>query len=254
MHTGKLFLIPAPLGDGKIDSVIPQGTLDILRTLNIFIVEELRTARRYLKKAGIEKSIDDLAFFELNEHTQETDIPALLQPILEGNNIGLLSEAGAPVVADPGANLIALAHNQHIEVVPLVGPSSVLLALMASGLNGQSFAFVGYLPVKSQERQQRIRHLEKCSIAGQQTQIFIETPYRNHALLNDLLASCESNTLLCIAANITMPDAYIHTKTIAEWKKTTVAIHKKPCIFLLQGAAKQETRKTIKDIRSIRRN
>ncbi|MCL2481222.1 MAG: SAM-dependent methyltransferase, partial [Spirochaetaceae bacterium] len=135
-----------------------------------------------------------------------------------------------------------------------VGPSSILLALMASGLNGQSFAFAGYLHVKSNEREQCIRQLEKHSIVGQQTQIFIETPYRNHALLNDLLASCAPHTLLCIAANITMPDAYIHTKTIAEWKKTTVAIHKKPSIFLLQGVGKQKTRKTKKDIRSTRRN
>jgi len=246
MHIGKLFLIPTPLGDGETESVIPQGTLDVLRTLNIFIVEELRTARRYLKKAGINTPIDDLTFFELNEHTPETDIPALLQPILKGNNIGLLSEAGAPAVADPGANLIALAHSQHIEVVPLVGPSSLLLALMASGLNGQSFTFNGYLPVKSLERQQRIRQLENRSIDWQQTQIFIETPYRNHALLNDLLLSCAPNTLLCIAANITMPDEYIHTKTITEWKKTTVAIHKKPCIFLIQGITKKEKKRVKK--------
>ncbi|MCL2704887.1 MAG: SAM-dependent methyltransferase [Spirochaetaceae bacterium] len=254
MHTGKLFLIPTPLGNGKIESVIPQGTLDILHTLKFFIVEELRTARRYLNKAGIKTPIEELVLSELNEHSLETDLPALLKPIMEGNDMGLLSEAGAPAVADPGANLIALAHRRHIEVIPLVGPSSILLALMASGLNGQSFAFAGYLPVKSNEREQCIRQLEKHSIVGQQTQIFIETPYRNHALLNDLLASCAPHTLLCIAANITMPDAYIHTKTIAEWKKTTVAIHKKPSIFLLQGVGKQKTRKTKKDIRSTRRN
>ena len=235
MQIGKLFLIPSPLGDGEIESVIPKGTLEILHTLNFFIVEELRTARRYLKKSGIKTPIEELTLFELNEHTPETDIPALLQPILEGNNIGLLSEAGVPAVADPGANLIELAHRKHIEVIPLVGPSSLLLALMASGLNGQSFTFVGYLPVKSIERQQRIRQLEKRSIAEQQTQIFIETPYRNNPLLNDLLTSCAPHTLLCIAANITMPDAYIHTQTISEWKKTKLDINKKPCIFLIQG-------------------
>ena len=235
MHPGKLFLIPAPLGDGEIKAVIPQGTLDILCTLNIFIVEELRTARRYLKKAGVKKPIEELTFLELNEHTPEADIPALLQPVLEGNDTGLLSEAGAPAVADPGADLIALAHRRHIEVVPLAGPSSLLLALMASGLNGQSFAFAGYLPVKARERQKRIKQLEKYSVVGRQTQIFIETPYRNNALLNDLLACCALNTRLCIASNITMPDAYIHTKTIAEWKNTTVDICKKPCIFLMQG-------------------
>lgn len=235
MHPGKLFIIPAPLGDGKPESVIPQGTLDILRTLHFFIVEELRTARRYLKKAGVKTPIEELAFLKLNEHTPERDIPALLQPVLEGNDMGLLSEAGAPAVADPGANLIALAHRRHIEVIPLVGPSSLLLALMASGLNGQSFAFAGYLPVKSGERRQRIRQLEKHSAVKRQTQLFIETPYRNQALLNDLLASCGPHTRLCIAANITMPDAYIRTQTIAEWKKTPVNINKKPCMFLIQG-------------------
>ena len=237
MHSGKLFLIPAPLGDGPLESVIPQGTLEILGTLHFFVVEELRTARRYLKKASIKTpiEIDKLTLFELNEHTKETEIAPFLQPVLEGNNMGLLSEAGAPAVADPGANLIALAHRRHIEVIPLVGPSSLLLALMASGLNGQSFAFAGYLPVKSGERQQRIKQLEKRSITGQQTQLFIETPYRNNALLSDILATCAPHTRLCIAANITMPDAYIHTLTIAEWKKTAVAIHKKPCIFLMQG-------------------
>jgi len=235
MHSGKLFLIPAPLGDGAVEAVIPQGTLDVLRGLRFFVVEELRTARRYLKKAGIETPIEQLSFFELNEHTPETDIETFLKPVLEGNDMGLLSEAGVPAVADPGANLVTLAHSRHVEVVPLVGPSSLLLALMAAGLNGQSFAFAGYLPAKANERQQRIRQLEKRSVAERQTQLFIETPYRNHALLNDLLATCTPRTRLCIAANITMPDAYIRTQTIAEWKNTAVAIHKKPCIFLMQG-------------------
>jgi len=235
MQRGKLFLIPAPLGSGEVEYVIPKGTLDILHTLRFFAVEELQTARRYLWKAGISIPIEQLTFFELNEHTPEKEIPALLQPVLEGNDMGLLSEAGAPAVADPGAGLVALAHRQHIEVIPLVGPSSLLLALMASGLNGQSFAFSGYLPVKSRERQQRIRQLEKRSITERQTQLFMETPYRNNALLNDLLTGCAPDTRLCIAADITMPDAYIRTQTIAEWKKTTVDIHKKPCIFLIQG-------------------
>ena len=235
MLPGKLFLIPVPLGDGAVEAVIPRGTLDILHTLRFFVVEELRPARRYLAKAGITTPMEQLTFFELNEHTPETDIAAFLQPVLEGNDIGLLSEAGSPAVADPGANLVALAHHRHIEVVPLVGPSSLLLALMASGLNGQSFAFAGYLPVKSRERQQRLRQLEKRSVTERQTQLFIETPYRNHALLDDVLACCAPRTRLCIAANITMPDAYIRTQTIAEWKKTELSIHKKPCIFLLQG-------------------
>jgi len=235
MQRGKLFLIPAPLGDGEVDSVIPKGTLDILYTLHYFVVEELRTARRYLKKAGIKTPLEQISFFELNEHTREPDIPALLQPVMEGNNMGLLSEAGVPAVADPGAELVALAHRRHIEVIPLSGPSSLLLALMASGLNGQSFAFSGYLPVKSRERQQRLRQLEKRSVTEKQTQLFMETPYRNHALLNDLLTCCAPHTRLCIAADITMPDSFIRTQTIAEWKKTSVDINKKPCIFLIQG-------------------
>ena len=235
MQNGKLYLIPTPLGDGKTESVIPQGTLDILHTLRFFIVEELRTAERYLRKNGFKTPVEELTFFILNEHTKEKDIPAFLEPLLKGNDAGLLSEAGAPAVADPGAALIALAHRKLIEVIPLVGPSSLLLALMASGLNGQSFAFAGYLPVKPLERQQRIRQLEKHSIKWQQTQLFIETPYRNHSLLNDLLTCCAPHTRLCIAANITMPDAYIRTQTIEEWKKTKLSIHKKPSIFLIQG-------------------
>ncbi|MCL2319576.1 MAG: SAM-dependent methyltransferase, partial [Treponema sp.] len=190
MKYGKLFLIPAPIGDVDLGTVLPQGTIDVLRGLHFFAAEELRTARRYLKKAGIKTPIEQLVFFELNEHTPGKDIPALLQPALEGNDMGLLSEAGVPAVADPGADLVALAHRRHIEVIPLVGPSSLLLALMASGLNGQSFAFAGYLPVKPRERQNRLRQLEKRSITERQTQLFIETPSRNNVVLNDLLTVC----------------------------------------------------------------
>lgn len=232
---GKLYLIPAPLGDSApVDMVIPAGTLSILRSIRYFVVEELRTARRYLSKAGIGVPIDSLHFFELNEHTpQEQDIAPYLQAALEGHHVGLLSEAGVPAVADPGARLVRLAHQKNIAVVPLTGPSSLLLALMASGLNGQSFAFAGYLPIKSHERQQRLRLLEKRSAAEQQTQLFIETPYRNEALLADMLSTCHPGTLLCIAANLTEPDAFIKTQTIAEWKTTTVDLHKKPVVFLL---------------------
>ena len=228
-------MLPSLLGDVVVETVIPHGTLSVLRQLRFFVVEELRTARRYLKKAGVTEPIDSLTFFELNEHTPEIDIISFLRPALDGHDMGLLSEAGVPAVADPGANLVALAHKKNVEVIPLVGPSSLLLALMASGLNGQSFAFVGYLPVKTQERQQYLRKLEKRSITEKQTQLFIETPYRNHALLDDILAVCNAGSHLCIAANITLPDAFIQTKTIAEWKKTSVDIHKKPCIFLMQG-------------------
>jgi 16S rRNA (cytidine1402-2'-O)-methyltransferase len=197
-------------------------------------VEELRTARRYLSKSGIGVPIDNLHFFELNEHTpSEQDISVYLQAAIEGNNVGLLSEAGVPAVADPGARLVRLAHQKNIPVIPLTGPSSLLLALMASGLNGQQFAFAGYLPVKPPERKQRLLQLEKRSTAEQQTQLFIEAPYRNEALLADILNVCRPNTLLCIAANLTEPDAYIKTQTIALWKTTTVELNKKPCVFLL---------------------
>ncbi|MDR1405743.1 MAG: SAM-dependent methyltransferase [Prevotellaceae bacterium] len=231
---GKLYLIPAPIGAGAVDDVIPQGTLAVLRRLTYFVVEELRTARRYLSKAGVAAPIDTLTFFTLNEHTAPEAVAPFLQPALEGNDIGLLSEAGVPAVADPGAVLVRLAHAKSVEVVPLVGPSSLLLALMASGLNGQSFAFAGYLPVKPHERQQRIKHLERLSASGNQTQLFIETPYRNLSLFAAILESAAPGTLVCVAANLTQPDAFVHTASVAEWKAAAVPdIHKKPCIFLL---------------------
>ncbi|MDR0295963.1 MAG: SAM-dependent methyltransferase [Prevotellaceae bacterium] len=235
ISAGKLFLIPAPIGEkAPIEAVISAGTLEIIRSIRYFVVEELRTARRYLSKANIGVAIDSLHFFELNEHTPpEFDLSAYLQAALDGHDVALLSEAGAPAVADPGARLVHLAHQKNIAVVPLTGPSSLLLALMASGLNGQNFAFVGYLPVKSPERQQRLRQLEKRSAADRQTQLFIETPYRNEALLSDILSTCRPNTLLCVAANLTEPDALIKTQTIAEWKTTTVDLRKKPCVFLM---------------------
>ena len=228
---GTLFLIPAPIGDGDVETVIPRGTLDILRGLRFFAVEELKTARRYLRKAGITAPMEKLTLFELNEHTSKADLPALLQPLLEGSDMGLISEAGVPAVADPGADLAALAHSRHIKVVPLTGPSSLLLALMASGLNGQSFAFNGYLPVKPMERQKRLRQLEKHSITERQTQLFMETPYRNQSLLKDLLAVCSPRTRLCLAVSISTPEEFIKTLTVAEWKKTEIDIHKNPCIF-----------------------
>jgi 16S rRNA (cytidine1402-2'-O)-methyltransferase len=235
MTSGKLYLIPAPLGDGPIEAVIPAGSLSTLRAIRYFVVEELRTARRYISKASIGAPIDSLTFFELNEHTpEEQDISSFLQPALDGHAIGLLSEAGVPAVADPGSRLVLLAHKKNIEVVPLIGPSSLLLALMASGLNGQQFAFAGYLPVKQNERQQRLRTLEKRSAVEHQTQLFIETPYRNQALLADILTTCRPDTLVCVASNLTQPDAFIKTATVREWKDhKNIAIHKKPCVFLL---------------------
>ncbi|MDR2362715.1 MAG: SAM-dependent methyltransferase [Prevotellaceae bacterium] len=234
MPRGKLYLIPTPIGEGLIETVIPSGTLEVARRLQFFIVEEWRTARRFLSRIRIATPIDALTFFELNEHTAPEQIHPFLQPALNGHDIGLLSEAGAPAVADPGAALVQLAHVHGIDVVPLVGPSSLLLALMASGLNGQSFAFAGYLPIPARERQQRIKQLEHAAIAGGQTQLFIETPYRNLALFADILHTAAPSSQLCVAACLTQPDQFIRTATIAQWKIRPIPdIHKKPCLFLL---------------------
>ncbi|MDR3184901.1 MAG: SAM-dependent methyltransferase [Prevotellaceae bacterium] len=234
---GRLYLIPTPLGEGLPEAVIPAGTLNRLRTIRHFVVEELRTARRYLSRINIGAPIDSLVFFELNEHTPVTqDLSVCLQPAFEGYPVGLLSEAGAPAVADPGAQLVQLAHECGIEVVPLTGPSSILLALMASGLNGQQFAFAGYLPVKSPERQQCLRQLEKRSVAQHETQIFIETPYRNEALLRDILTVCHPRTQLCIAAGLTQPDAFILTAAVAQWRHCPLPnLKKRPCVFLIMS-------------------
>ncbi|MDR3350929.1 MAG: SAM-dependent methyltransferase [Prevotellaceae bacterium] len=238
MHSpGTLYLIPAPIGGGALEASIPQGTLAVLRRLNYFVVEEARTARRYLRAASVTAPVDTLHFSTLNEHTPPEAVPQLLQPALDGYDMGLLSEAGAPAVADPGAALVRLAHAKKVEVSPLVGPSSLLLALMASGMNGQSFAFAGYLPVKPHERRQRIKQLERLSAQGKQTQLFIETPYRNLPLLQDILQTAAPATLVCVAANLTQPDAFVRTAAVAEWKTAPPPdIHKKPCIFLLLAA------------------
>ncbi|MDR0667321.1 MAG: SAM-dependent methyltransferase [Prevotellaceae bacterium] len=234
MPPGKLYLIPTPIGDNPLEEVVPQGTLAVVRRLRFFVVEELRTARRCLSRAGIETPIDALTFFELNEHTAPEQVPRFLQPLLDGHDMGLLSEAGAPAVADPGAALVQIAHEHHIDVIPLVGPSSLLLALMASGLNGQSFAFAGYLPVQARPRQQRIKQLEQAAIRNGQTQLFIETPYRNIALLSDVLKTAAPATRLCIAVCLTQPQQFIRTAPIAWWRTQPLPdIHKKPCLFLL---------------------
>lgn len=230
---GTLYLIPAPLGDTAIGDVIPEGTIDILCKLKIFVVEELRTARRYLSKAGLKGNIDSLELYLLNEHSQDQEIESYISILLSGESMGMVSEAGLPAVADPGAKLVALAHKNGVEVFPLVGPSSLMLALMASGKNGQSFAFVGYLPIKGPERQAKIKELERTTQRIGQSQIIIETPYRNDALLADFLQTCSDNTLLTIASNITTPDSFIKTKSIAEWKKKRPVLNKKPTVFIL---------------------
>ena len=230
---GKLYLIPSPLGDYDPEVVIPAPTLDLLQRIGCYVVEEVRTARRYLSRAGLKGHIQELEFHELNEHTSAAEVERLVALFEDGRDVGLISEAGLPAVADPGSALVALCHRHGIEVVPQVGPSSLMMALMASGLNGQSFTFCGYLPAKTEERRNAIKSIEKTSQSKRQTQIFIETPYRNDAMFSDLLQSCRPSTRICIAADITMPDEFIRTKTVAEWKKENPIIGKRPCVFLM---------------------
>lgn len=233
MEKGKLYLIPSPLGDNDPVEVIPGPVLERLKEFRTFVVEEVRTARRYLSRSGLRGRIGELEFFELNEHTEQAVIEGYLKLFDNGNNVALISEAGLPAVADPGAQLVALAHQNGIEVVPFVGPSSLMLSLMASGLNGQSFAFCGYIPAKTDERRARLKTLEKVSAQLRQTQILIETPYRNDSLFADILSVCGPSTKVCVACNITMPDAYIKTMKVAQWKKEGLVIGKRPCVFLI---------------------
>ncbi len=232
-NKGKLYLIPSPLGDNQPSEVLPEMVFETIGRIRTYVVEEVRTARRFLSRAGLKGKIDTLEFHELNEHTSSEQIEGYLGLFERGEDIGLISEAGLPAVADPGAQLVALCHKRGIEVIPLVGPSSLMLALMASGLNGQSFAFCGYIPAKSDERKSRLKVLEKVSSQLNQTQIIIETPYRNDSLLADILAVCNPSTRLCIAADITLPTAYIRTASIGDWKKNVPTIGKRPCVFLL---------------------
>lgn len=233
MSKGVLYLIPSPLGEGNVEAVLPAGVLGVLPALDCFVVEEIRTARRFLSAAGLKGHIQELEFHTLNEHTAPQEVEALASLFDDGRDVGLISEAGLPAVADPGAALVALCHRHGIKVVPLTGPSSLMMALMASGLNGQSFAFVGYIPAKSEERKGAIRRLEKRSLAENQTQILIETPYRNDSLMADLVATLDPRTRLCVAVNITCPDEFIQTRTVAQWKKQLPELGKRPCVFLI---------------------
>jgi 16S rRNA (cytidine1402-2'-O)-methyltransferase len=233
MNKGKLYLLPAMLADGSPESVLPEGTLSVIRRLEFFIVEELRTARRFLIKAGISKTIDELNFQLFNEHSDIEAIHEYLAEALNGNDIGLLSEAGVPCVADPGSLVVRQAHEMGIRVVPLTGPSSILLALMASGFNGQNFAFIGYLPADKIFRGKKIKELEKIIAEKDQTQIFIETPYRNLQLFDSLISVCRTETQLCIATDISGVNEVIKTYSIDEWRKKKPDFHKKPTIFLL---------------------
>lgn len=232
--SGTLYFIPVTLGDDNINKVLPPDVVSIAQHLDEFIVENEKTARHFLGSIKHSKPIRDLVLKTLNEHTADKDLPALLSTLIAGKDIGLMSEAGCPGIADPGAKLAALAHQKGIRVAPLVGPSSILLSLMASGLNGQRFTFLGYLPSDKATRITKLKEIEKHSKYVQETQLFIETPYRNQHMLEDILANCESETRLCIACNISLPDEYIVTKRIKEWKQITLPdLHKKPTVFLL---------------------
>lgn len=233
MSQGTLYLIPITLGDTPTNQVIPEFNNSIINEIDIYIVENIKTARRFLKKAGIIKPINELTFYELNKRTDEAEIPQFIKPLLEGKNVGILSEAGCPGVADPGAEAVAVAQQKGIKVVPLVGPSSILLALMASGFNGQSFCFNGYLPKDQKDRVRKLKDLERAVKSRNQTQLFIETPYRNNHVFEDVLKHCFETTKLCIAVDITLPTEQITTKTIAEWKKIKINLQKRPCMFLI---------------------
>jgi 16S rRNA (cytidine1402-2'-O)-methyltransferase len=230
---GRIYLIPVTLGGNDFLKVIPEKVISLTRLLRYFIVEDIRSARRFLRLIDKEFPINDTVFFELNEHTDESDIVHYLDPVLKGSDTGLLSEAGLPGIADPGARIIALAHRKKITVTPLSGPSSIILALISSGLNGQNFTFNGYLPVKPAERSAKLRELEKKSREGF-TQIFMETPYRNQKMLESITTTCHNDTMLCIAADITLPTESIRTMKISEWKKDLPMLIDKLVIFVMQ--------------------
>ena len=232
MEKGQIYMIPTTLGDSTIDAVIPKNVQQIIIETKYFIVENIKTTRRFLKKVEREIDIDELQFFVLNKHTSAIDIEAFLNPAMEGNNMGVISEAGCPGIADPGSDIVSLAHSKNIKVVPLIGPSSILLALIASGMNGQNFCFNGYLPKEKSLRIKEIKELERRAINGV-TQIFMETPFRNNHLMEDLLRQCGSNTTLCIAADISLENEFIQSKKIIDWKTHTPNLNKRPCMFLI---------------------
>ena len=229
----KLYLIPVTLGDTDINRVLPSHNLEVIKTIKHFIVENIRSARRFLKKCDPSINIDELTFYELNKHTKVEMISTYLEPIKKGENIGIISESGCPAIADPGADVVSIAQRRGYKIVPLVGPSSILMSLMASGFNGQSFAFQGYLPINNSEKIRKIKQLESRSYSENQTQIFIETPYRNQKLAEDLIANCKPQTKMCIAMNISLDNEYIVTKTMKEWKGKLPEMHKQLCVFLI---------------------
>ncbi|MCP2027570.1 16S rRNA (cytidine1402-2'-O)-methyltransferase [Flavobacterium sp. HSC-32F16] len=230
---GKLYLIPTTMGESDPMDVLPQTVRRTIELIDHYIVENDKTARKSIKAVYPEKKQSELVLFTLNKRTEPSEHLDFIKPLLEGKNMGLMSEAGCPGVADPGAVIVKLAHEKGIQVVPLVGPSSILLAMMASGMNGQSFTFNGYLPIDKDEKKSALRHFEKLSQDKNQSQIFIETPYRNNKLVEDILQIVNPSTHLCIATDITLPTEFIKTMKISDWKKLKVDLHNRPTIFII---------------------
>lgn len=235
MALGTLYLIPVTLGDDHAyAAVLPVNVVNIARGLDTFVVENEKSARQFLSSIKTIKPVRELELLLLNEHTLEKELPALIAPLLVGKDVGIMSEAGCPGIADPGAKLVALAHRHGIQVKPLVGPSSILLALIASGLDGQRFSFLGYIPAEKSARIQKLKEIEKRSKSADETQIFIETPYRNQHLFEDIRTHCQSQTKLCVATNLTLENEWIQTKSVSEWKSSAMPeLHKQPTVFLL---------------------
>lgn len=231
---GKLYLLPTLLGEGEPSYVLPVSVAEIVARIDHFIVENEKTARRHIKQLVPEKSQEVLQLKLLNKHTDPADLPHFLKACLQGEDMGLLSEAGCPGIADPGADIVSMAHRQGIQVVPMVGPSSILLAMMGSGMNGQSFTFNGYLPIDLQARKNELKSLERLSLEKNQAQIFIETPYRNDKMLDTLIQVLHPSTRICVACDLTLATEFILTRTAGEWKKQKPQLHKRPCIFILQ--------------------
>lgn len=228
-----LYLLPVTLGDTPIETVLPSYNHDIIIHIRHFIVEDIRSARRFLKKVDRNIDIDSLTFYPLNKHTSPEALSGYLKPLEAGESMGVISEAGCPAVADPGADVVAIAQRKGLRVIPLVGPSSIILSVMGSGFNGQSFAFHGYLPIDAPERIKTLKLLEQRIYSENQTQLFIETPYRNHKMFDDIVSTCRPQTKLCIAANLTCEGEYIKTRSIKDWKGHCPDLSKIPCIFLL---------------------
>lgn len=232
---GKLYLIPCPLGDVEPLTVLPQSVKTAIEKIDHYIVEHEKDARRFIKSIDSIKDQSSLKIEQLNKFTNEEDIPSLLEPCLNGFDVGIISDAGCPGIADPGARVVHIAHKEGIRVVPLVGPSSILLGMMASGLNGQSFAFNGYLPIDKHERKKELKNLERLSKDRNQSQLFIETPYRNNQMLESLTETLHPDTQICVACDLTLPSEYVKTASAKEWKKIKVDLHKRPTLFIIQA-------------------